>query len=109
MNIKLILQAYLACAAWAEELNGNFTKSAIAAAKKDVEKFVLENENEITEFVLQNCVDLSQVGHSFYLSRNGHGAGFFDFVGDAADHLQNSAQKSGHSIAFKQGRWITFI
>lgn len=45
-------------------------------------------------------VDESQGGHSFWLSRNGHGAGFFDWshpalLGEACSRLQDAARVYG--------------
>lgn len=109
MNTQEILSAYLECAAWAEGLNGDFTKAAISQATADVEKFAAKNEVDIIQFMQQNDVEFSQVGHSLYLSRNGHGAGFFDFWGEGADNLQEAARVFGQSTAIKSCRYISFI
>lgn len=109
MNTEKITLAYLECAAWAEELSGEFTKEAKKKAEQDVAKFCADNEENILDFMTQNSVDETQVGHSFYLSRNGHGAGFFDFWSDSATLLQHSAADFGASQAIKSGRYISFI
>lgn len=42
--------------------------------------------------------DAQYAGHDFFLSRNGHGAGFFDRgLGDLGDRLQKAAHKFGNS------------
>jgi hypothetical protein len=47
--------------------------------------------------------DWSLIGHNFWLSRNGHGSGFFDSedeYGNAAQQLQDIARDFGESYAF---------
>ena len=69
------LKAYLECAAFADAPEGyghlDFTKASKAKAKKDCEAFFNANEKMIE-------ADFSQAGHDFWLTRNGHGAGFWD-------------------------------
>lgn len=82
-----MLRGYLGTALWSERDvlidNHNldlekdfdlddFTKEAIDKAKKDCELFK-EKAGD-----LLNGLDLSIVGHDFWLTRNGHGAGFWD-------------------------------
>lgn len=43
----------------------------------------------------------SQAGHDLALSRNGHGAGFFDRgLGDAGDQLQSAATAAGECLIY---------
>ena len=70
--------AYVVCALWAsgEEFD-NYSIDDLAAEtyitmKSDVENFVRENSADLAG------LDSEQVGHDFWLTRNGHGAGFWD-------------------------------
>ena len=49
-----------------------FSDEAKAEAKKDVEDFINQAGS------LLDGLDLAQVTHDFWLTRNGHGAGFWD-------------------------------
>jgi hypothetical protein len=82
-NLDTILQAYLVCALWSsndedgEPLDSNFTVDDFSVsfteqAKKDIKDFV-----ELAGDMLNDWEE-SQIGHDFWLTRNGHGAGFWD-------------------------------
>jgi hypothetical protein len=98
---------YLITALWAENdesddsggrpLDDNYSlydlsEEALKAAIEDCKKFQEENFDLIK-------VDLSKSGHNFWLSRNGHGAGFFDdealYGDDEADILQEKSHEYG--------------
>ena len=102
LNIKKIMDNYLECAIWTEEdtLKGdeesqisgkysedselkdleertwlnihNFTDDSIIKAYEDIKKF-LEYAGDAV-----NDIDEEQLGHDIWLTRNHHGAGFFD-------------------------------
>lgn len=63
-------------------------------------------DSDSRDFVLSNWADLKdldpgQAGHDFALSRNGHGAGFFDRgLGDKGTRLQDAARVYGESSAW---------
>ena len=50
----------------------DFTKEAVYAAIADCTKFQEENADDLSD------EDSEQAGHDFWLTRNGHGAGFWD-------------------------------
>jgi hypothetical protein len=60
---------------------------------EDVVNFFEDNYEHIPPFQHE------QTGHDLWLSRNGHGSGFFDkgeeYYGESADHLQEQARKLG--------------
>ena len=72
------LEAYLACALWSSSISeyaiSDFSIDAIKEAQSDVFDFVNANQDLITKSELSE----EQVGHDFWLTRNGHGAGFWD-------------------------------
>lgn len=88
MNTKLdtFTKAYIECALWSsmdestpsggEPMDRNYSVKDIAPETlekmvADCAKFQSENAELITP-------DLSRAGHDFWLTRNGHGAGFWD-------------------------------
>lgn len=90
-NLKLVLESYLEALLWAdEELDGysicDIDNSLIESSKKDIEEFINIIEN--TDGAMEEAETYSETdfGHNFLLSRNGHGAGFFD---ENNDILQN--------------------
>lgn len=91
-NKANILTHYLACALWCEELEGSKKKiapSSIEQAKKDIDLFVDKNESLLDKSGQSD----EQIGHDFWLSRNHHGAGFFDRgLGEIGVILQKNSQ-----------------
>lgn len=111
-------RAYLECALWAETDNSTdaggepldhnydisaFTPEAIAKAKEDCKQF----SSRVAELIRQipQGVDLGSLGHDFWLTRNHHGAGFWDrpekFGGeDIANALTEIAQSFGEANVY---------
>lgn len=98
MSLQDAVNAYLDCLLWStpeldEEGNigesldasydrDDFAPEAIAEATEDVASFYKDAGD------LLNDLDDSQVGHDFALTRNGHGAGFWDRgLGEVGDKL----------------------
>lgn len=92
MNIDDVLTGYVECALWSEldqsdentggePLDENYTRDDITAEsleemRSDVADFVAGCQAERPGVFLG--MDPGQVGHDFWLTRNGHGAGFWD-------------------------------
>ncbi len=76
MNKQTILTHYLFAALWTAELDSRDIDEIALASKenaiKDIDSFV---EKAGT---LLDGMNEEQVGHDFWLTRNGHGAGFWD-------------------------------
>ncbi len=104
MNTQTVLKHYLICALWSssgedgEPLDGTFgpedlAPCALAQAEQDVAAFLADCE--------ELNLDLSQlgeeqVGHDFWLTRNGHGAGFWDRgLGQLGKALSEAAKSYG--------------
>jgi len=92
-NVLAVLLSYLETLLWASgddhEFDDvtiyDFSEDALKSSKADIETFIEtinKNPNAIAE---ANEYDDRMLGHNFALSRNGHGAGFFD---DNNDILQ---------------------
>lgn len=126
LNIKKIMDNYLECAIWTEEdtLKGdeesqisgkysedselkdleertwlnihNFTDDSIIKAYEDIKKF-LEYAGDAV-----NDIDEEQLGHDIWLTRNHHGAGFFDrgYDDEIEKVLMDSAHKLGEESIF---------
>lgn len=99
-RINEVLDNYMIAALWSstdmdtdEPLDANYSVSDIAPNTKiqmykDVKKFMEDNLDAIEESGSSD----EQLGHDLWLSRNGHGAGFFDRgYGDVGDKLQDAA------------------
>lgn len=75
-GIQEMLDAYLAAALWTEELDeysiSDIDEKSISDALEDINSFVRKASDIIIP------MDYSQIGHDFWLTRNGHGAGFWD-------------------------------
>lgn len=93
MDKEKILRQYLHTALWTEELDRDFdttdfAPSAIDSAKKDIDLFI-EKSGKLLELI-----DDEQIGHDFWLTRNHHGAGFWDRgLGEVGDQLTKIAQE----------------
>ena len=92
--------AYLECAEWTNTEDApplakplprdgrSFSDEATQKARSDCEKFVKDNAE------LLRGLDSEQCGHDFWLTRNHHGAGFWDRgLGDQGKQLTRAAQK----------------
>jgi len=101
-NIQAVLDSYLETLLWAsgeeDEFDCitiyDFSEEAVNSSKADIEKFIEtinENPNAIAE---ANEYNERMLGHNFALSRNGHGAGFFD---DNNDILQMICRNTKNS------------
>lgn len=106
-RIEEILTHYMICALWSsnnidsereEPLDQNYSIADISddtkeKMKADVTKFLTDNLEALNASGLED----KQIGHDFWLSRNGHGAGFFDHSldKDIEDKLMEASRKFG--------------
>ena len=102
-DLEDCLQQYLETALWSStDSDGNpldnvFDESGVDAATKkemlrDCSKFMQKNKDLLDE----SGLSASDIGHNFWLSRNGHGAGFFDKgLGEVGKKLQKAAKDFG--------------
>lgn len=73
-DVDQVYAAYVACAEWVAN-DTPMTDADKAAARTDVEEFVaLVNKGP----AVGHFWSAGQLGHDFFLTRNGHGAGFWD-------------------------------
>lgn len=98
-----MLEHYLIAVLWAETDNtrdsggdpldknycaSDFAPEALKQAKEDCAKFYLDNAT------LLEGIDAEQAGHDFWLTRRGHGAGFWDRgLGERGEKLTKACKK----------------
>lgn len=85
MNIESILANYAVCALWSsiedngDPLDANYdiqdiAPDTFAKMREDIKDFVKANRSDL----IASGQDDAQIGHDFWLTRNRHGAGFWD-------------------------------
>jgi hypothetical protein len=122
VNVDTILDNYLAAALWSttneaaigddgslldndepEFLDGkydftDFSRDAKEQSLGDIEEFVNRAGS------LLDGIDDDMIGHDLWLTRNGHGAGFWDRgYGEIGDKLSDIARKMGEVNLYGQG------
>ncbi|HEX6826548.1 MAG TPA: hypothetical protein VF077_09570 [Nitrospiraceae bacterium] len=101
------LTAYIECALWSssdnstesggEPLDKNYSADdlapeTLAQFQRDCEAFFRDNRADLF------ALGLDQAGHDFWLTRNGHGTGFWDRgLGVVGDRLTKAAKAYGSS------------
>ena len=104
---EAFFQAYVECALWSstdnaddsggEPLDANYSEDDIAGEtlaemRKDCDDFVDSNADALAESGLSE----ERQGHDFWLTRNGHGAGFWDEgIGELGDDLSAACKPYG--------------
>lgn len=91
LNKETILNAYLACALWTEDFDGksitDVGASTITQARNDIDSFL-----EQAKDLISDDWNSEQVGHDLWLTRNGHGSGFWDRGYENGDKLSDIAR-----------------
>jgi hypothetical protein len=99
-----VLEAYVACALWASTDEDGEPLDDVHG-RDDIAPETLETMRAEVRDFLDACaragvdfsrLDASQVGHDFFLTRNHHGAGFWDRgLGDVGEQLSTLAHAHG--------------
>ena len=110
--------AYITCALWSTSdgsdegggvpLDDNFCvhdlhPDALAVIAEDCRLFQKENEEDIVSAICirKNHYNLAMAGHDFWLTRNGHGVGFWDRgIGDEGDRLSAASVAFGEALLY---------
>ena len=112
MKLNEFILGYVTCAIWAsigddeQPLDEKYDGDDIApetrkAMEKDCEKFIAENEAVLGDYaeIIGSHPEYSEsevAGHDFWLTRNGHGAGFWDRgIGETGDKLTEASKGFG--------------
>lgn len=104
-SLYIIIDSYLETAIWTEEeqndeLEGKtiwyFSDNARNKAKEEIEWF-LKNAISLGGEKVFSDVSYTSIGHDIWLSRNGHGAGFFDrgYEDEISDFLMYLSHELG--------------
>lgn len=108
MNIDQFFSAYVTCALWSSvddegsPMDGVFTvddihPDTLASMREDCENFIASNAELLAEYdTRMSCeqwTGATRAGHDFWLTRNGHGVGFWDRgLGDLGCKLSMAAE-----------------
>ncbi len=115
LDLDEMLDGYLECALWAEGYDDDYDADDlddddIAAMRADVEDFALDADlaDAWAEYARRmggvlggQWTPSAQAGHDFWLTRNGHGAGFWDRgLGKLGDRLTAAAKVYGEAALY---------
>lgn len=115
LNLNAFVESYLATAAWVTVdseyyENDSFTREAKEQAEADCKKFISMvcaafPEDRANELLTMPGNDLTYLApHDFFLTRNGHGAGFWDkedtYGIEAAAKLTAIAKECGECYCY---------
>lgn len=74
--------------------------NTLAGLKADGDQFIDQHQADLLALA-RNGYGFERAGHDYLLSRNGHGAGFFDRgLGEVGDKLQDAARDAGQTDAY---------
>jgi hypothetical protein len=91
-----------------DKLRG-FSRAAIACGAADCATFCESYVAELAAYVTESGRDMESAGVDYFLSRNGHGAGFFDRGnGPVFRDLQQAARLDGTVDTYVARGWIHF-
>lgn len=113
-DVETAVRAYFECALWAstddygQALDRSYNIDDIAAADVEaaadfVRDFITENRADIDAAIAHPTVryTMESVGHDLWLTRNRHGAGFWDRgLGEIGDRLTKAAHAAGESTLY---------
>lgn len=107
-GLDAFTSAYLECAEWLldEEIDRakvrGFTRAATRKAEKACATFQRDNAADLAAYEESTGRDMASAGHDFWLSRNGHGAGFWDRgKAECLDRLDEAAKAFGECDAYR--------
>lgn len=106
--MDLVTRAYLACALWTAtdgergEIQledhydlDDFADESVVDAAADCARFVADNQIDLEELSDED------IGHNFWLTRNGHGTGFWDRgLGAVGDRLTAACKPYGERYVY---------
>ena len=106
MNLQKVLEHYIECALWSssdpdggaeylDQTDATLSDAAKREMAADCQDFLEANEDDLDRFSEFGFAE-PQIGHDFWLTRNGHGAGFWDRgAGDVGERLTEAAKAHG--------------
>lgn len=113
--IRVAVSAYLEAADFTDDPGYQWSRRTEQNAARDVRAFFRDNAEDILqhgEEYLGSTSTVKEIAYSaandFWLSRNGHGAGFFDRGTSRSDKLQKAAKRWG-SCTVADGKQVSHI
>jgi hypothetical protein len=120
-DIDAIAAGYLECAEWLlddqsprdeggidrSKIRG-WSRRAIKEAKQDCRDFAKANKADIAIYCELTGRGLGSVGHDLWLTRNGHGAGFWDRGSDPVFDRLTDAARLGEADVYCSRGWLQF-
>jgi len=112
------LHAYIACALWSSTDEDGEPLDALYSADDLAPEAIESMREDCEDFQAANAVDLdatgatdAQNGHDFWLTRNGHGAGFWDrgYDDDLGERLTNAAHAYGSSDLYVGDDGVLYV
>lgn len=110
-KVEKVLKGYVAAALWSsndesdesggEPLDKNYgpkdvDEKTVTDMRNDCTRFLDDNAADIETFMSTTKRDLEHVGHDLWLTRNGHGVGFWDRgAGEVGERLSEAAKTLG--------------
>lgn len=95
-QLKQFYDGYIACAYWADEDtidNLMLEEEFRAQAQTDCSNFISTNQNTLKAYLITGNT-MEQAGHDFWLTRQRHGAGFWNRnLGIIGEQLTRAAQR----------------
>lgn len=104
-QVRAIAECYLACASWIEGYVVPWSDQALELAEFEVKAFL-----HLARWNIQDW-PLEELGRCFWLTRNGHGTGFWDSdIGteEARANLTNLAQQFGERSCYVENGVLYF-
>lgn len=107
--MEKFIEGYLTCALWASTLGDDqgtpmdqdhslddFADETQKKLRDDATNFYTAWTLSILKYCERTRHDADYAGHDFWLTRNGHGAGFWDKgIGELGEHLSERARECG--------------
>lgn len=87
-----------------EDMLAAIDYATLADLLADAADFEESNADDLAEAYATDRYDASRAGHDFFLTRNGHGAGFWDRgLGDVGERLSSAARVYGSCDVYVPG------
>ena len=111
MNVDAFLNGYVECALWSstdesneaggEPFDANYSNEdvapeTLARMREDCVDFIRANYADLIEATVRDDYSDGRAGHDFWLTRNHHGAGYWDRgLGDVGERLTRASHAYG--------------
>jgi len=103
VNDKIVLNNYIEAAIWTEEENEGLEGASMEYVHADS---LIDSWQDVKKFILMagsllDGMESEQIGHDLWLTRNGHGTGFWDRgLGEKGETLTKLASSMGTKNLF---------